>query len=411
MSKFFPSLQVLSVADFRNFILGKFLLSFAIRTTHIILGWLIYEHTHNEWHLGLVGLSEALPFITLTMFGGHVADVVSRRKIVVICASLYAVCSFLQLFFTHHFDTVYYEYGLWPFWLTIGLAGTIRAFYAPANGALVAQVVPREMFVYSATFNALAYDIGSIAGPALAGLMYAYYGHDVAFGFLTVMVCTSVFFMFRISKIPKPPKTEHENIFASLKQGLKFVFNTQQLIGAFALDMFAVLFGGAIAMLPAYADKILHCGPKGLGYLQSAMAIGAVLMSIVLASRPVKKNAGYKLFISVALFGICIFIFAISTNYWLSFVMLMLAGAFDEISVIIRTTIVQMYSPDNMRGRIEAVSKIFIGSSNELGAFESGAAARMFGLVNSVIAGATVTLVVVATCYRFMPKIRKMQFE
>jgi sugar phosphate permease len=217
--------------------------------------------------------------------------------------------------------------------------------------------------------------------------------------------------MFRISKIPKPPKTEHENIFASLKQGLKFVFNTQQLIGAFALDMFAVLFGGAIAMLPAYADKILHCGPKGLGYLQSAMAIGAVLMSIVLASRPVKKNAGYKLFISVALFGICIFIFAISTNYWLSFVMLMLAGAFDEISVIIRTTIVQMYSPDNMRGRIEAVSKIFIGSSNELGAFESGAAARMFGLVNSVIAGATVTLVVVATCYRFMPKIRKMQFE
>jgi len=411
MLKIFPSLQVLAIPDFKNFIIGKFLLSFAIRTMHIILGWLIYSETHNEFHLGLVGLSEAIPFITLTLYGGHIADIKSRRNIVVICSLIYMCIAFLQLFFTHNFQFVYSNYGLFPFWILIGLAGITRAFYAPANGALVAQVVPRSMFVYSATFNSLAYDMGSICGPAIAGLLYAYYGHDVAFAFLFLMIFCSVFFMTRISKIPLPPKPTHENIFDSLKQGLKFVFKTQQLIGAFALDMFAVLFGGAIAMLPAYADKVLHCGPKGLGYLQSAMAIGAVLMSVFLASRPVKKNAGKKLFLSIGVFGICILVFALSRNYILSFIMLMLAGAFDEISVIIRTTIVQMYSPENMRGRIEAVSKIFIGSSNEIGAFESGSAARLIGLVPSVVAGACVTLVVVATCFKFMPKIRNLEFE
>jgi MFS family permease len=411
MQKIFPSLKVLSIPDFKNFIIGKFLLSFAIRTMHIILGWLIYSHTHNEFHLGLVGLSEAIPFIILTLYGGHVADITSRRKIVVVCTIIYMFIASLQLLFTHHFEYVYSNYGLLPFWLLIGFAGITRAFYAPANGALVAQVVPREMFVYSATLNSLAYDMGSICGPAIAGILYAYYGHDTAFLFLFIMVCCSVFFMSRISHIPLPPKPTHENIWDSLKQGLQFVFKTQQLIGAFALDMFAVLFGGAIAMLPAYADKVLHCGPKGLGYLQSAMAIGAVVMSIILSSRPVRKNAGKKLFLSIGIFGICILVFALSKNYILSFVMLMLAGAFDEISVIIRTTIVQMYSPENMRGRIEAVSKIFIGSSNELGAFESGTAARAVGLVPSVVAGACVTLAVVATCFKFMPKIRNLQFE
>jgi len=411
MSKIFPSFQVLSIPDFKNFIVGKFLLSFAIRTMHIILGWLIYSHTHNEFHLGLVGLSEAIPFITLTLYGGHVADITSRRKIVVACSAVYVCIASLQLFFTHNFEYVFNNFGLLPFWLLIGLAGITRAFYAPANGALVAQVVPRSMFVHSATLNSLAYDMGSICGPAIAGLLYAYYGHDIAFSFLFVMVICSLFFMSRISQIPLPPKPTHENIWDSLKQGLKFVFKTQQLIGAFALDMFAVLFGGAIAMLPAYADKVLHCGPKGLGYLQSAMAIGAVIMSIILSSRPVRKNAGKKLFLSIAIFGICILVFALSKNYILSFVMLMLAGAFDEISVIIRTTIVQMYSPENMRGRIEAVSKIFIGSSNELGAFESGTAARGLGLVPSVVAGACVTLAVVATCFKFMPKIRNLEFE
>jgi MFS family permease len=411
MQKYFPSFKVLLIPDFKNFIIGKFLLSFAIRTMHIILGWLIYSHTHNEFHLGLVGLSEAIPFITLTLYGGHVADITSRRKIVLTCSIVYSFIACLQLLFTSNFDFVYSNFGLLPFWILIGLAGITRAFYAPANGALVAQVVPREMFVYSATLNSLAYDMGSICGPAIAGLLYAYYGHNLAFLFLFIMVCCSVFFMWRISQIPLPPKPTHENIWESLKQGLKFVFKTQQLIGAFALDMFAVLFGGAIAMLPAYADKVLHCGPKGLGYLQSAMAIGAVVMSIILSSRPVRKNAGKKLFLSIAIFGVCILVFALSKNYVLSFIMLMLAGAFDEISVIIRTTIVQMYSPDNMRGRIEAVSKIFIGSSNELGAFESGTAARAIGLVPSVVAGACVTLAVVATCYKFMPKIRNLEFE
>jgi len=411
MAKFFDSIKVLSIADYRNFIIGKFLLSFAIRTLHIIVGWKIYEHTHNVFHLGLVGLSEAIPFILVTLYGGHIADIVNRRKIVVVCSFAYTICGFLQLLFSHHFDTVYASYGLYPFMLTIGLAGTIRAFYAPANGALVAQIVPRNMFVYSATFNSLAYDMGSICGPAIAGLMYAYYGSDVAFTFLFIMVCCSVYFMWQISDVPLPPNNVKETIFESLKHGLKFVFSTQQLIGAFALDMFAVLFGGAIAMLPAYADKVLHCGPKGLGYLQSAMAIGAVLMSILLAAKPVRKNAGKKLFFSIGIFGLCIIGFAYSTNYYLSFFMLFLAGAFDEISVIIRTTIVQMYSPENMRGRVEAISKIFIGSSNELGAFESGVAARAFGLVNSIVLGGCVTLAVVATCFKFMPKIRNLEFK
>jgi MFS family permease len=377
----------------------------------VLVAWLVFSKTKNEFSLGLLGISEAIPFLVTAIFAGVAADNFSRKKIIVLCSIGYLLCCLALLFIYINLEFFYGNFGILPIYFVIFITGIVRGFYAPSHGAFAAQLVPKELYIYSSVWNSLSFGLSVVIGPAVGGLVYGFFGMLPAL--LIVIIFASISILFFLSIKPRPVNkiNNAEGIFDKIKQGLKFVFKTQELVGAFALDMFAVLFGGAIALLPAFADKILDCGPQGLGFLQAAPAIGAISTSFFLVGNPVKKRAGLKMLFSVAMFGICIIGFALSTNYILSFVCLMFSGVFDEVSVVVRSTIVQLYAPEEMRGRVESVSKIFIGSSNEIGAFESGTAARFMGLVPSVVFGATITLLVVGIAYKKLPKIKDLEFS
>lgn len=382
------------------------MLTFANRSMALVVAWLIYQQTHDELSLGLIGLCEALPFLSTALFAGITADHYNRRIIVLFCASAYLTGAlFLTIFLWVHRSE---NLPILPLYLLIFLLGIVRGFYAPAHGAMAAQLIPRKLYPFSAVWNSISFDISAVSGPASAGLIYAYFGALAAVSLVVACAIVSLFLFYSTSALPNPPFQKREGVFVSLKEGLRFVFSTQQLVGAFAVDMFAVLFGGVIAILPAFADKILRCGPEYLGYLQAAPAVGAICMSLILSVRPPQKNAGKKMLLSVAAFGCCMIAFAFSKTFLTAWIFLFLSGIFDEVSVIIRSTIVQLYAPENMRGRVEAVSKIFIGSSNELGAFESGLAARFFGLVPSIVAGGCITLMVSLFAWIKLHEIREL---
>jgi MFS family permease len=376
----------------------------------VLVAWLVFSKTKNEFSLGLLGLSEAIPFLSTAIFAGVVADNFSRKKIIVWCALGYLLCCISLLLIYIKLDFLIDNFGIFPIYFVIFITGIVRGFYAPSHGAFAAQLVPKELYIYSSVWNSLSFGLSVVIGPAVGGLVYGYFGMLPALIIVIFFASISILFFLSIKPRPILKLNSEEGVFEKIKQGLKFVFKTQELVGAFALDMFAVLFGGAIALLPAFADKILECGPQGLGFLQAAPAIGAISTSFFLVGNPVKKNAGKKMLFSIAMFGACIIGFALSTNYILSFICLMFSGVFDEVSVVVRSTIVQMYAPEEMRGRVESVSKIFIGSSNEIGAFESGTAARFMGLVPSVVFGGTITLLVVAIAFKKLPRIRNLEF-
>ncbi len=370
-----------------------------------------YEHTRDPWTLGLMGLIEAIPIILVSLFGGHYADKLNRRNIILACiGALMAGSAFLTWFAydkTAHLQML----GVWPLFGVIFLIGVARGFLAPAVNAFAAQLVPKEIFANAATWNSSVWQLGAVAGPAAGGLFYAWFGPDVtAFISLLMMMTAAMFYLF-IKPKPFTPTNTDESIWQSLRTGIRFVLKNQVIVSAITLDMFAVLFGGAVAMLPVFADQVLHTGPDGLGYLRAAPALGAVIMAIILAYYPPIKNSGKLLLINVALFGVCMIAFALSKNFYLSFSLLLLSGMFDNVSVVIRHTIIQAFTPNEMRGRVSSVNSIFIGASNEIGAFESGLAARLMGLIPSVVFGGMMTLAVVAGAVRFAPSLRKLQLK
>jgi hypothetical protein len=307
-------------------------------------------------------------------------------------------------------STILNRFGTTPIFLIISAIGVARGFLAACFPSLMAQIVPRELYANSATWNSTVWHVASIIGPAIAGFICAI-GFSTAYMVNMILMTISVFSLMFIASKPLPAKEKAETLWESLAAGLKFVFNHQLILGALSLDLFAVLFGGAVAMLPAYADKILHVGSVELGFLRAAPALGAVLMAIIIAYRPPKRKAGRNLFVAIAGFGLATIFFAISTNFYLSVFFLILTGAFDNVSVVIRHTILQLSTPDHMRGRVSAVNSIFIGSSNEIGAFESGVAARGMGLKPSVVFGGVMTLLVVAVTAKIAPKLRKLDLE
>ena len=289
--------------------------------------------------------------------------------------------------------------------------GVARGFISPSQSAFVAQLVPRQLYANSSTWNSLAWHIASVLGPAIGGMLYGFTGISNAYFcviVLTIIAITSVFF---VSNKPLPVINKVENMFVKIASGVKFVFSNQILLAAMALDMLAVLFGGAVALLPMFADEVLHAGPQGLGILRAAPAIGAVLMSAFLAYRPPVHNTGRYLLISVAGFGLSMIFFAISSNLYLSIFILFISGMFDNVSVVIRSTILQLLTPDDMRGRVASVNSIFIGSSNEIGSFESGVAAKFLGLIPSVIFGGVMTQIVVGFIAKKAPLLRKFHLK
>jgi len=397
------------IANFRRFISGRFFLTFAIQMQSVIVGWQVYDLTHDPYSLGLIGLAETGPFLAVALFAGHVADIFNRKAIISITASIYVVCAALLFYFSFNMVEWYAISGVLPLYGIISFTGLSRASFYPAQAAYMAQIVPRHLYTNSSTWNSTVWHIAAVSGPAAGGLIYGFAGMHTAFLCVVAISSFSLMFFFSTKKVPLPERTKNEGIFSSLTTGIKFVFRNQVLLGALALDMFGVLFGGAVALLPVFASEILHVGPQGLGFLRAAPAFGAVVMAMLLAYHPPLHRSGVKLLYAVGGFGCCIIFFALSGNFWLSLILLILSGMFDNVSVIIRGTILQMFTPDEMRGRVASVNSLFIGSSNELGSFESGLAARLMGLVPSVIFGGGMTVLIVLSTTRFAPKLRRME--
>lgn len=402
---------VFKVPEFGSFISARFFLTISVQMQSVIVGWQVYSLTKNVFALGLIGLTEAIPFIITSFFSGHVADTYDRRKIIR-WASLFFMLGTMALFFLSMNDAeILLKTGVFPVFAIIVLVGISRGFLSPAVPSLLTQIVPRALYPNSAAWNTTVWHIGAITGPALGGLLYGFYGAAVAYGANLLFLFLALFFFSLISYRPLPEKRKEETLKESLTVGIKFVFKNQIILGALSLDLFAVLFGGAVAMLPAIADKVLKVGPEALGMLRAAPAIGAVIMAFIFAYFPPLKNSGRKLLLAVSAFGICTILFALSTNFYLSFLFLMLAGAFDNVSVIVRHTILQLMTPDEMRGRVSSVNSIFIGSSNEIGAFESGLAAQFLGLVPSIIFGGIMTIGIVLIVAKAAPALKNLNLN
>lgn len=384
-------------------------MTFAIHMQSVIVGWQIYELTHDALSLGMIGLAEAIPFLSVALIAGHIADSFSRKKIIVVSGIIYFFCAVSLFLLSTLFHSVLLKFGALPVFVIIFITGLARGFMSPAISAFTAQLIPKELFGNASTWNSLVWHSAVISGPAIGGVLYGFTGIGIAYGAVIAFSFTGLIFYFLVKDKPMPQKNEEESIINSLTAGVKFVFKNQIILGATALDMFAVFFGGAVAVLPIFADQILQVGAQGLGFLRAAPAVGAVIMSVFLAHNPPFAKAGRNLLVGVAMFGLCMIAFALSENFYLTFFILLLSGVFDNVSVVIRYTIIQLNTPDEMRGRVSAVNGIFIGSSNELGSFESGVAARLLGLVPSVIFGGSMTLAVVGVTSFIAPKLRKLK--
>jgi MFS family permease len=399
----------LRIKNFRRFVTARFLLVFAIQMQSVIVGWQIYQLTHDALSLGLIGLSEAIPFLCVSLYAGYVADIVNRKKIILITNLVYFICAIMLLLISTFLSKVLFIYGVLPIYFIIFITGLTRAFLTPAQVAFIAQLVPRDLFGNAATFNSMAWHVAEVTGPAIGGLIYGFFGIGYAYTAVIIISAFGFLFFTMVEKKPLPVRDSQESILQSLSAGLKFVFKNQVILSAISLDMFAVFFGGVVCILPIFADQILHTGAKGLGFLRAAPALGAIIMSIVQAHWPPFKRAGRNLLICVFCFGISIIIFAFTRNFLIAILILIIGGMFDDVSVIIRATIIQLFTPDEMRGRVASVNGIFLGSSNELGSFESGVAAKLMGLIPSIIFGGSMTLAVVAAVYRLAPKLRKLK--
>jgi hypothetical protein len=373
------------------------------------VGWQIYEITKDPLSLGLIGLAEAIPSIAVLFFSGHVTDTSDRKKIVMASVFLMSFCSLLLLIISSgslNFNDSMTVYGIYA---VIFLSGIGRGFSAPSFFAFVSQLVPKEVLPNAITWNTTTWQTGAVSGPAIGGLLYGFFGAANTYITILVFWIIAIGLLLPIRKKPKPEIFEEQSLTEKLTAGLKFVFEKKIILGAISLDLFAVLFGGAVALLPIFAGEILKVGPEGLGALRAAPSVGAVIMAIFMTRRPLTANAGRNLLIGVLGFGICIVIFGLSRNFLLSFTALLLSGAFDAVSVVIRATIIQLMTPDNMKGRVSAVNSIFIGSSNEIGAFESGVAAKILGTVPSVLFGGMMTILIVTFVTIVSPRLRKLK--
>jgi MFS family permease len=394
----------LRIKEFRLFILARFIITVAVQVQMVIIAWKVYELTDDVLSLGLIGLAEAIPALSIALYAGHMLDNNDRRRIVLWSVGFLALCSVLLLILIINQppDLVWYIYGV------ILLTGLARGFMGPGFFTLLAQIVPKSLYGNSSTWNSTSWQTGAIAGPAIGGILYANLGVKISMSMVIVLIIISLWLVLKIRSRGAPENSGKEGIVESLKAGLRFVFSNKIILGALSLDLCAVLFGGAVALLPVFAKDILKTGPEGLGFLRAAPSVGAFITMIGMAYRPPLKRAGTNFLLCVAGFGVCIILFAVSRNFYLSLFLLALSGAFDSVGVIIRSVILQVMTPENMRGRVSAVNTMFIGSSNELGAFESGFAARLLGTVPSVIFGGCMTLLVAGAATVKFPSLKNL---
>ncbi len=397
-------LQSLRHPEYRWFLVGNLLLILATQVQTAVLGWQVYELTGDPLSLGLVGLAEAVPFLLLTLYGGHVADLHDRRRICMLSQGALALTA-AGLFLLNLRGPV--QTTTWLYAAQIA-GGVARAFSRPAYQALAADLVPREAYANASTWRSGMFHIAMVAGPAAGGFLLKL-GYATAYGVEAALMALGSLYFLRVKARPLPAPAEIVGVGRRLREGVAFVFREKVVLGALSLDLFAVLFGGAPALLPIFAKDILKVGAVGYGWMRAAPAFGSILMSGLLAFLPPMKRAGRNLLVCVALFGACWIAFAVSRSFALSLVLLALSGAFDNVSVVLRATLVQSFTPRELMGRVSAVNSFFIGSSNEVGAFESGLAAKAMGTVPSVFFGGVMTLVVVALTAWRVPALRRLK--
>ena len=399
--------------EFNIFLLLRFVLVFAWSMQFIVIEWQVYSLTKDPLSLGIIGLMEIIPALSMALFAGHIVDQREKRNLFLWCIGLFSMIS-LGLFFLskdsvmtlwNQKSILYCIYGF------VFFGGLLRAFFGPTIFSLVALIVPKKIYPNAATWSSSTWQMASILGPAVAGLTINWMGVHWSLCVVFILVVLSFLLGLLISRKPVLNPKIGEPVIQSLKEGVRFVFQTKAILGALSLDMIAVLFGGAVALLPVFAQDILKVGPEGFGVLRAAPAVGAFLTMLTTAYIPISRRAGMKLLIAVFGFGISIIVFGLSSMFWISVVALFFSGVTDGVSMVIRQTILQLKTPDDMRGRVSSVNSMFVGSSNELGAFESGLTAKLMGTVRAVVFGGTMTLITVFTTGIVSPSFRNLDLE
>lgn len=402
----------IKLPEYKKLVSGRFFFIMALRMMSTLVGWWIYELTNDPFAIGLIGLSEVIPAISMALYSGHVIDKSEKRGLLLRCVFLYSCAAGVLLFlstpFTYsHITKTQISYCIY---FVIFCTGILRSFTGPNFTALIGLIVPRPLLQNATTWSQGSWLSASVIGHAAGGFLIAIAGNTGTLIVICSSMLVSLILLSRLGARPVLKPMGEGRTWESMQEGIRFVYKTKELLGAFALDMFAVLFGGAVAMVPVYARDILKIGPLGFGWLNAASDIGAIVMVIMLTLMPLRKKQGLKLFFAVGGFGLCIVIFGLSQWFVVSFVALVFAGMLDGVSVVIRGTVMQLKTPDHLRGRVGSVSSMFINSSNELGQFESGVMARLLGVVPSVVFGGCMTMAVVVATWFKMPALRKFQY-
>ncbi|MFB0937409.1 MAG: MFS family permease [Candidatus Azotimanducaceae bacterium] len=400
----------LRIKEFNIFLLVRFVLVFGWSMQFIIIEWQVYSITKNPLSLGIIGLMEVIPAVSMALFAGHIVDQKEKRNLLALCIAAFSLISLGLFFITwpEFIEGWSTNTVLYSIYVLVFFGGFLRSFFGPTIFSLIALIVPKKLYPNAATWSSSTWQMASVLGPAFAGFSIHWMGVHWSLCIVFGLVLLSFFLVFFIEKKPILNPKIGEPIMQSLKEGIQFVYKTKAILGAITLDMVSVLFGGAVALLPIYAQDILKVGPEGFGALRAAPAIGAFLTMLITAYIPISKNAGMKLLFAIFGFGICIIVFGISSIFWISIVALFFSGVTDGVSMVIRQTILQLKTPDHMRGRVASVNSMFVGSSNELGAFESGLTAKLMGTVTAVVFGGTMTLITVVTTGIVSPSFRKL---
>jgi len=407
------ALTTIAIPEFKSFIFARLCLIVALRMTATTVGWIIWKITHSLLAIGILGLSEFIPALCLALYAGHVIDKSEKRGLTLKALSFYVLCALSLILIASpyvltHMGSHVVAYAIYT---VIFCTGVLRAFANPAMNAMISQIVPRELLGNAVNWSQTTFLGASVLGHATAGFMIACFSYPVIFGVVTALLLMGLFFVTRLRSKPSSYNpAANIRTWGSVKEGLAFVFRTKEVLAAMSLDMFAVLFGGAAAMIPVYATDILRVSPVGYGWLNAATDIGSGIMLTTMTFFPLKGKQGKILLYAVFGFGCCIITFGLSRFFLLSFGALLISGMLDGISVLVRGTIIQLKTPEAMKGRVLSVGSMFINSSNELGQFESGVAARLMGVVTSVVFGGCMTLLVVGTTWFKAPNLRKMEY-
>jgi MFS family permease len=414
MSKFLKhnAFDVLRYPEFRSYIIARFFFIFVLNMQATLISWTVYDITKDPLSIGLIGLIEFVPAFAMAFYAGYVIDKSDKRKLLIYSYASNLILTLAFAFITSDFSiqNLSKQSVLLVIYMIVFCTGITRAFSGPTSFALVSQLIPKEELPSAITWHSGSWQVAAVSGPALGGILYGTIGLTNTFYGMIFLLLIAVVGSFFISPKPAATAVREESILQSIKQGFRFVWHTKEVLGALSLDLFAVFFGGAVALLPYFSDVILKSGPQGLGILRSAPALGAIAVLLWVTVSPLKRKQGRTMLFCVAGFGICIILFGLSKLFWLSVFALFMSGVLDGISIIVRSTILQLKTPDEMRGRVASLNSIFIMSSNELGAFESGFTAKLMGVIPAVVFGGCMTIGVAIGTWLKAPGLRKLEY-